>query len=77
MEALSAVAAENNANSEEQSENKVVPLDPYVKLMIEQDNLRRTQFNFIRKNIKESPGFFRNRDFDMKKFELTEKIRNA
>jgi hypothetical protein len=34
MEALSAAAADN-ANSEEQSENKVVPLDPYVKLMIE------------------------------------------
>ena len=63
MEALSQSAAEN-ANSEEQGENKVVPLDPYVKLMIEQDNLKKTQFNFIRKNIRESPGFFKSRDFD-------------
>lgn len=73
MEALSA----DNANSEEPSENKVVPLDPYVKLMIEQDNLRRTQFNFIKKNIRESPNYFRNKDYELKKFELSEKLATA
>lgn len=46
------------------------PLDPYMRLMLEQDNMRRTQFNFIKKNIKESPSHFLTKDYDLKKYEL-------
>ena len=64
--------------SDDQGENKpAAPLDPYMRLMLEQDKMRRTQFNFIRKNIIESPNHFRNQDFDTKKSELCDKIKIA
>ena len=52
-------------------------MDPFIKLMMEQDRLRKIRFNFIQKNKIESPNYFKTLDFDLRGQELTEKIEGA
>lgn len=52
-------------------------VDPYTQMIIDQDRARKSEFNFIRKNIEESPTHFKSIDFEGKRFELQERIRIA
>jgi hypothetical protein len=52
-------------------------VDSYTQMIIDQDKERRSQYNFIRKNIEESPTHFKTIDYDGKRFELQERIRVA
>ncbi len=55
----------------------VKAVDPYTALMLEQDKMRRSEFNFIRRNIEESPTHFKTLDFDSRGWEREERIRLA
>lgn len=37
-------------------------MDPFSKYMLDQERNKKVQFNFIKKNIAESPSFFKNLD---------------
>ena len=52
-------------------------LDPYTVMLLEQDKARKSDFNFIRKNIEESPTHFKTLDYDGKRYELQERIKIA
>ena len=39
--------------------------------------MRRSQFSFVRKNIEESPSYFRTIDYESKRLDLSEKIVSA
>jgi hypothetical protein len=46
-------------------------------MLQEQDKARKSDFNFIRKNIEESPTHFKTLDYDGKRYELQERIKMA
>jgi hypothetical protein len=52
-------------------------IDPYTQMLIDQERARKSEFNFVRKNIEESPTHFKTIDFDGKRFELQERIKMA
>jgi hypothetical protein len=52
-------------------------VDPYTQMLIDQERARKSEFNFVRKNIEESPTHFKTIDFDGKRFELQERIKMA
>ena len=41
---------------------------------MDQDKARKSEYNFIRKNIEESPSHFKSIDYDGKRMELQERI---
>lgn len=45
--------------------------------MLEQDKARRSEFNFVRRNIEESPTHFKTLDLDSRAYEREERIRLA
>jgi predicted nucleic acid-binding Zn-ribbon protein len=46
-------------------------------MLIDQDRARKSEYNFIRKNIEESPSHFKTIDYEGKRLELQERIQIA
>ena len=62
---------------EQDGPKTLAQLDPYYKLMIDQDMMRRKEYSFIKRNIRESPNHFKNIDIKAKKLETVERIEFA
>lgn len=69
-----AETANDSQRAMRKSEKKI---DPYTQMLIDQDKARKSEYNFIRRNIEESPSHFKTIDYDGKRLELQERIRMA